>query len=50
LRIPPQASWDGAERTAPAVFSTANGSGTAETQVWIKTGHLGESAVLASQV
>ena len=49
FRIPPQASWDGAEGTAPAVFTTVTGDGATENQVWLKTGHLGKNAVLASQ-
>ena len=35
------------ERTAPAKFTA--GDTAAETQIWLKTGHLGKHAVLASE-
>jgi hypothetical protein len=49
FRIPPQSSWDaeGRERTAPARFMSSDAAD--ETQIWLKTGHLGKNAVLAPE-
>ena len=38
---------EGRERTAPAKFTS--GLAAAETQVWLKTGHLGRDAVLVPE-